>query len=69
MLREASLIWFSRNAQRRTDKLGRHALGVYLAAHGGFAKRKSKPQLANSVAGSTFTPGPMVEEMATRLMK
>ena len=69
MLREASLIWFSRNAQRRADKPGRHAHGVYLAARGGFAKRKAMPQLGNKVAGSTFTPGPMVEEMATRLMK
>jgi hypothetical protein len=25
--------------------------------------------LGNKVAGSTFTPGPMVEEIATRLMK
>ena len=30
--------------------------------------RPDQPPTANNEAGSTFTPGPMVEEMATRLM-
>ena len=39
-----------------------------------WANSEPKPQppirfrVANSDAGSTFTPGPMVEEIATRLM-
>src|SRR5215831_410464 len=38
-------------------------LGLLSYAHGACS------HCPNSDAGSTFTPGPMVEEMATRLMK
>jgi hypothetical protein len=71
-----------RDAQRRADKLGRHArcrlsrllrpscqaLSAEILAK--MAVRRT-PQLAappNRLGISTFTPGPMVEETATRLM-
>ena len=72
---------FLRDAQRRAAKLGRHARDTYLKALGRLAKsyfghstrgRRCLPPQAvpppNRLPGSTFTPGPMVEDTATRWM-
>ena len=71
-----------RDAQRRADKLGRHARcasfrdfeavcqALFLEFHREKMQNRAQlpPAVENRDVGSTFTPGPIVDDIATRLM-
>ena len=75
--------WFAETRKGVPTNEGRHAQCAHLDLQSSFAKAffagiarekpakavtQAVPPVPNSDAGSTFTPGPMVEEIATRLM-
>jgi hypothetical protein len=75
--------WFAETRKGVPTNEGRHAQCAHLDLQSRFAKaffagfsrekpakavNQAAPPVPNRDAGSTFTPGPMVEEIATRLM-